>query len=123
MPSNSWIQGLYRRNSELFLPKIGEKSAHVQFILKNRPNLLTDDGMSTCPNDLTNKTIAEALVALGPRTVEGDQGRVSMASVHETIAAIEYDRQRNQLRNRSSMSNALRTISNHRLATHDGRAS
>jgi hypothetical protein len=73
--------------------------------------------------DLTNQSIADALLAIGPRTVEGDQGRVSMHSVHDVIAAMEYDRKRNRMKNRASVRHALLTISNHRLATHDGRAS
>jgi len=81
-------------------------------------------GMSNCPKPVTeSSTIANALTALGPRTVEGDQGRVSMHSVHDAIAAMEYDRKRTALKNRATTRSMLLTISNHRLATHDGRAS
>ena len=59
---------------------------------------------------------------MGPRTVEGDQGRVTMHSVQDAIAALEYERKRTLLPNRAAMRNAMITISNHRLATHDGRA-
>jgi hypothetical protein len=80
--------------------------------------------MANCTPKANNPTtIAEALVNIGPRTVEGDQGRVSMHSVHDAIAALEYDRKRSQLNNRASLRSALLTISNHRLATHDGPAS
>jgi hypothetical protein len=80
--------------------------------------------MANCEKDPNRPTtIAEALVSIGPRTVEGDQGRVSMHSVHDAIAAIEYERKRTQLRDRASIRRAMLTISNHRLATHDGPAS
>jgi hypothetical protein len=80
--------------------------------------------MSNCEqNKNSGQTIAEALVSIGPRTVEGDQGRVSMHSVHDAIAAIEYDRKRNKMKNRAGIRSVLLTISNHRLATHDGPAS
>lgn len=78
----------------------------------------------SCPNDQSSGTsIADMLLALGPRTVEGDQGRVSMYSVQEIIAAVEYDRNRSKMRNREQIRSVLRTISNYRLATHDGPAS
>ena len=69
------------------------------------------------------QTIATALAALGPRTIEGDQGRVSMHGVHDAIAALEYNRKRSKMQNRSGIAAVLRTISNHRLTAHDGRAS
>lgn len=82
--------------------------------------------MADCPNETTNvsgSTIADALVALGPRTVEGDQGRVSMHSVHDAIAAMEYEQKRSSLKNRTMIRRVLLTIGNHRLAAHDGPAS
>ncbi len=77
--------------------------------------------MSTCPNQQSsNPTIAQQLANLGPRTVEGDQGRVSMYNIDEAIRALEYERKRNKMRSKSGTAAVLRTISGHRLATHDG---
>lgn len=69
------------------------------------------------------QTIADALDTIGPRTIEGDQGRVSMPGVHDAIAALEYERKRNAMKNRKGTAAVLRTISGHRLLAHDGRAS
>jgi len=77
--------------------------------------------MSDCnPNPAGGPTISEQLLALGPRTVEGDQGRVSMHSIHDAIAAIEYERKRTLLKNKRQVSAMLRTISGHRLAAPGG---
>ena len=60
--------------------------------------------MATCnTEEVPGSTIAAALLAIGPRTVEGDQGRVSMHGVHDAIAAIEYDRKRTLLKNRAGV--------------------
>lgn len=75
------------------------------------------------PCSVPGSTIADALQRLGPRTVEGDQGRVTMPSVDDAIKAIEYDRSRCVMKGRSSISSALRRISGYRLMTHDGRGS
>ena len=75
---------------------------------------------TTTTTEAAGSTIANALLAIGPRTVEGDQGRVSMPSVHDAIAALEYERKRTLMNNRAGVRAALRTISNHRLAAHDG---
>lgn len=79
----------------------------------------TNDPCAVSPGS----TIADALVRIGPRTVEGDYGRVTMASVDDAIKAIEYDRSRCLMKKRSNLSAALKMISGHRLAAHDGRAS
>ena len=85
--------------------------------------------MTNCPDPESDpcvtpgSTIADALVRLGPRTVEGDYGRVTMASVDDAIKAVEYDRSRCLMKKRSNVSSMLRFISGHRLAPHDGRGS
>lgn len=81
--------------------------------------------MATCPDpsDLSNQSIAQALASIGPRTVEGDQGRVTMHSVTDALKAIEHVRTGNKMKNRAGIQAVLRTISNNRLATHDGPAS
>ena len=67
-------------------------------------------------------TVAQALNNLGPRTVEGDQGRVTMHSVGDVIAAMEYERKRSSLKSKKHTAAVLRTISGHRLEAHDGPA-
>lgn len=67
-------------------------------------------------------TIANALAALGPRTVEGDYGRVTTHSVNDAIAATEYQRKRCTLGNRSKTAGMLRSMS-YRLVAHNGPAS
>ena len=114
---NYWRQALeityFRRNFGIYA-----------FSVENCGKSDMSDGMSSCPEPTNESaTIANALTALGPRTVEGDQGRVSMHSVHDAIAAMEYDRKRTSMKNRAAVRSMLLTISNHRLATHDGRAS
>jgi hypothetical protein len=81
--------------------------------------------MATCPDptDIQNQSIAQALASIGPRTVEGDQGRVTMHSVSDAIKAIEHGRTGNKMKNRKGIQSVLRTISNNRLLTHDGPAS
>lgn len=69
------------------------------------------------------QTIADALNTIGPRTIEGDQGRVSMPGVHDAIAALEYERRRTKMKNKKGVASVLRTISGHRLLAHDGRGS
>ena len=77
--------------------------------------------MSDCPDGTNRPTpIAEALLALGPRTVEGDLGRVTMHSVSDAIKAAEYTNGRDKMKNKAGVRAVLRTISGHRLATHDG---
>lgn len=78
---------------------------------------------NTPAENASNPSIADRLLAIGPRTVEGDQGRVSMPSVHEAIAAMEYERKRTQLTSKRKLGSALRTVSGHRLLMHDGRGS
>lgn len=80
----------------------------------------------SCPeNDPVQpgSTIADALVRIGPRTIEGDQGRVTMPSVDDAIKALEYDRKRSAMKNRAGIRGVLRTITGFRLSAHDGRAS
>ncbi len=80
--------------------------------------------MADCTKpDPNNLSISQQLLSLGPRTVEGDQGRVSMHSVHDAIAALEYERKRNLLNNKAAVTSAIRTISGHRFSAPGGRAS
>ena len=80
--------------------------------------------MSNCnDSSQSGQTIANRLAALGPRTLEGDQGRASMYGVQDAIAAEEYDRKRRLLNSKSAANSMLRTISGHRLAAPGGRAS
>jgi hypothetical protein len=66
-------------------------------------------------------SIAQTLNALGPKSVEGDQGRWIGHSVSDAIMAEEYEARK--LKNKSKVAAILRTISGHRLLSHDGRAS
>ena len=79
--------------------------------------------MSDCTDGVPTPTpIADALRALGPRTVEGDQGRVTMHSVSDAIKAQEYTDKRDKMKNKAGVRAVLRTISGHRLLNHDGPA-
>jgi len=83
----------------------------------------------TCPENSndpcsagTGNTISEVLSAIGPRTVEGDFGRVTTHSIQDAIAAAEYQRKRCALSSRSRTAGMLRSMS-YRLVSHDGPAS
>lgn len=82
----------------------------------------TNDAVDPC-SVTPGRTIADVLVALGPRTVEGDYGRVTMASVDDAIKAAEYDRRKCAMKGRAKITSALRAISGYRLVSHDGRGS
>ena len=72
-------------------------------------------------NPQPGSSIAQVLARLGPRTVEGDQGRWTGYSIDEAIKADEYERKRDAVKNKKTVASVLRTIGGHRLVTHDGR--
>jgi len=66
--------------------------------------------------------ISTLMQTFPPRTVEGDQGRVTSHSLSEIIKVDDYERKRNALSTRKKMVNTLRHMSNVRLVTHNGPA-
>jgi hypothetical protein len=68
-------------------------------------------------------SISELLAAVGPLRIEGDQGSWTAHSLDSVIKAVDWERKSQAMRTRSSVASVLRTISNHRLLSHDGRAS
>lgn len=74
------------------------------------------------PECNTGPSIKQVLDALGPRTVEGDQGRWTGHTVQDAIAADQYDRKVKASQNVGFARRVLRSISV-RLASHDGRGS
>lgn len=75
------------------------------------------------PNCNQGPSIKQVLDALGPRTVEGDQGRWTGHTVDDAIKADQYDRQIRMSQSKGFARRVLRTISGIRLLSHDGRGS
>jgi len=72
---------------------------------------------------MSNPTpIATLMQQYPPRTVEGDQGRVTTHSLSDVIKADEYNRKAKAMATRKTMANTLRHISGLRLVSHNGPA-
>jgi hypothetical protein len=86
---------------------------------------MTHEESSYDPNNpecTTGPSIKHVLDALGPRTVEGDQGRWTGHTVQDAIAAAEYERKNKRNNTPNLARRILRSISV-RLMSHDGRGS
>lgn len=75
------------------------------------------------PECNTGPTIKQVLDALGPRTIEGDQGRWTGHSVDDAIKADEYDRKVRMSKGKGFARRVLLSITGIRLRAHDGRGS
>lgn len=74
------------------------------------------------PHCNTGPSIRTVLENLGPRTIEGDQGRYVSHSVDDAIKAYEFDRRLKMASTKGFARRVLSSITS-RLASHDGRGS
>lgn len=85
-------------------------------------DLPTPNYDSNHPTCNTGPSIRTVLENLGPRTVEGDQGRYVAHSVDDAIKAYEFDRRLKLASTSGYARRVLMSISS-RLMSHDGRGS
>ena len=84
---------------------------------------MADPINDTSVTTTSGTSIAALLAAMGPQRVEGDQGAWTGYNVLDAIKAADWDRKNKAMKSKSGVTAVLRTISGHRLAAHDGRAS